>query len=374
LAVSLPQGFTISSAQLFSGQCTVRATRNLADCTAASIAKNSSAAVSINYVPGQPGTFDGSISVSATEDADPANNSLAPHFTVAPAVDARIVAPTEARIAVGIVADLVFTVSTNRYALPNASVAFQKVAGLDVFSATAPGANCTDGPQALLCSFASIAANSSVPVTLQVRGNAPTTVQISASLSSPAETNLSDNQAVFSLPIRPQGDLAIGVANPAPSVTVGEQWHLLIDLNVLTEVHQTYFELQFNPAQLQLMGTMNGTVCLSSASPTRCFVGTSSVPGMLAAGTYRADVIFVANSAGAADITVRGAAINDFNASNDTQVATSTATNPPPPPPPPPPLGGGGGGSGGGGGGSMNWLLAALLFAMWHHRRTRVHR
>jgi len=158
-------------------------------------------------------------------------------------------------------------------------------------------------------------------------------------------------------------------------VTVGEQWHLLIDVNVLTEVHQSYFELQFDPAQLQLMGTMNGAVCLSSAQPARCFVGTSGVPAVLAPGTYRADVIFVASSAGAAKITVRGVAVNDFNASNDTQVATSTATKPapPPPPPPPPPTGGGGGGSSGGGG-SMNWLVAALLFAMWHHRRTRVHR
>ena len=376
LAVSLPQGFTISSGQLFSGQCTVRAgAPNIADCTAASLATNSSAEVSINYIPAQPGTFDGSISVSATEDADPANNSLAPHFEVAPAVDARIVAPTDAHIAVGIVADLVFTVSTNRYALPNASVVFRKVAGLDVFSATAPGATCSDGPQALLCSFASIAANSSVPVTLQIRGDAPTTVQVSASLSSPAETNVSDNQALISLPIRPQGDMAISVANASPSVTVGEQWHLLIDVNVLTEVHQSYFELQFDPAQLQLMGTMNGAVCLSSAQPARCFVGTSGVPAVLAPGTYRADVIFVASSAGAAKITVRGVAVNDFNASNDTQVATSTATKPapPPPPPPPPPTGGGGGGSSGGGG-SMNWLVAALLFAMWHHRRTRVHR
>ena len=69
-------------------------------------------------------------------------------------------------------------------------------------------------------------------------------------------------------------------------------------------------------------------------------------------------------------LALRIGANNDFNSSNDQQTMTITVVDPTPSPPAPPPPSGGTGG-GGGGGGSMSWLLAALLLAMWHHRRAR---
>jgi hypothetical protein len=370
LAIALPQDFTILAAEFGFVPCTVRAAaHNLADCAVPQLETDRHTTLQVTYVPGAAGVFDGSVTLSAAEDADAANNALALRFDVAPNIDARVLAPPTPRVALGVGADIVFTVATNKYALPDASVRFGSLGSLDEFSATAPGAACGQGAQGLVCTFGTIAADSTVPVTLHLRGSVPSSVSIAATLSSPAETNTADNQAFVNFPILASGDVTLSVVEPT-AATVGQEVHLLIDVNVLSQVQQPYVELQFSTSLISLSGTNNGTFCDSVLPPVRCKVAASISSDMLAPGTYRADVIFTPRLAGPARITVRVGALNDFNAGNDEQIVTVTAASAPAPPPPP-----SSGGGGGGGGGSMSWPLAPPLVLiwglMWHHRRSR---
>ena len=368
LAIALPQNFTISEAAFGAVPCTVRAAApNLADCAVPQLETDRHTTLIVTYVPGQPGVFDGSVTVTAGEDADPSNNTLPLRFEVAPNIDARVLAPATPRVALGVGTDIVFTVATNKYALPDASVRFGVIGSLDELSATAPGAACALGAQGLVCELGTIAANSTVLVTLHIRASVPTAVSLAATLSSPAETNFADNQAFVNFPIMAPGDVTLSVVEPT-GVTVGQEWHLLIDINVLAQAQGPYMELLFETTRSTLFGSNTGTFCQSPQPPVRCTVGSFS-PDMLAPGIYRADVIFIPRTAGPANITVRVGALNDFNTSNDEQVIRVTAASPPAPPPPP-------ASSGGGGGGSLNWLFAVLLALMWHHRqaRRRVHR
>jgi hypothetical protein len=375
--VTLPAGFVVQTATFFNEPCTIpAATPNLVVCSAARIEATSSMFIALWYVAPQPGSYAGSIEVSAASDTDPSNNSATLNFEVMPNVDARLTAPVRPeRGRIDVPVDLVFTIETNKYALPDAKLELTWFGALAEFSASAPGATCGNSPNGYTCEWPSIAANTSVQVAVRLRSSVRVSASISAFLYASVDTDFSSNSAFVTFPIVVPGDVALSVTQPTATATA-DQWFSIpgIDLIVLTEVEGAFIDLTFEQSRMDLVSVPNASCSQTNLSPVmHCWFYDVQAPG-----TYHFDVQVVPRGAGALPIAMRVGALNDFNTANDEQTMTLTivASTPPPPPPPPPPPSGGNSGGGGGGGGSMSWLLAALLFLMWHHRRarSRVHR
>jgi hypothetical protein len=366
--VTLPAGFIAQSASLDGQPCALTAA-NLVHCSLAHMDAVSTASLSVQFVAPQPGSYAGSIEVSADRDTDPSNNSQALTFEILPNVDARLsaAAPPE-RARTDMPVDLVFTVDTNKYALPDAKLYFSWFGALDEFSATAPGATCGFNGGGYSCEWPSIAANSSIQVAVRVRSSVDTSVSISAGLVSNSEADSSNNGAFLTFLFVVPGDVGVTVTQAVATANVNQVFTLPgIDLVALTPVQSPFVELVFDSSRLEVLSLTDGFCGWSDV--LRCFLF-----NMGPQGTYHFSLQVVPRGTGTVPITIRVGALNDFNPANDLQTMTLTIvdpTPPPPPPPPPPPSGGGGGG-----GGSMDWLIAALLFLMWHHRRarSRVHR
>lgn len=365
VSVSLPQGFSFQSGQLQQAQCVVQpGASNMASCSMPRLNAGDHAVLQVAYVAPEPGVYNGSIAVAASDDTDPENNSQAIAFNVAPSVDGGLSASGVLRAQPGVPVDLMVTVTTNRYALPDARIDFSWYATLSEFSASSPGATCTKSLSGHSCALGTIAANSSIPITVRVRADAPTSVSINASLVSSAETDYANNYAFLTFPVLQPGDLALSVAQSSVTATAGQRFDFpAIDVNTLTQVDSPYLELQFDPARVQ-NPQIPEAWCIWTGQPVRCDLGGVSFPG-----TRRLNLSFVPQGAGPVPITLRVGGYNDFNTANDQQVVTVTieaAAPPAPPPPPPPPAPSTGNG---GGGGSMDWLLAALLALLWYERR-----
>jgi len=194
---------------------------------------------------------------------------------------------------------------------------------------------------------------------VQTRSSVATQVQIGALLTSPAETEFTNNYAAVIFSYAVPGDLAVSVAQSTLGATRDQLVQVTFDINTLTPVVNGFLEIGVDAARIDSPTLLISSNCFQVASTIRC----STAPG-----SYTENFSFVPRSAGPLQITLRVGGPNDFNPSNDTSVVTVNVADPPSAPPPPP---SGGGGGGGGGGGSMSWLLAALLLMMWHHRRAR---
>ncbi|HKS55834.1 MAG TPA: M12 family metallo-peptidase [Steroidobacteraceae bacterium] len=366
--LTLPAGFVAQSATLAGQSCALTAA-NVVNCSLARIEPVSTANLTVLFVAPQPGMYAGSIEVSADSDTDPSNNSQALTFEVLPNVDGQLTAATPPdRVRSDMPADLVFTIDTNKYALPDARLDFSWFGAVDQFSATAPGAICGSSPGGYSCQWSSIAANTNVQIAVRVRSSIDTGVSISASLSAAADTDIFNNSAFLTFLFVVPGDVAVTVTQPLVTANLNQMIALPgVDLLVLTPVQNPFVELTFDFSRLEVMSLPNGS-CFQT-TVLRC-----SLSGMGPPGTYSFNLQVVPRGGvGSVPISIRVGAFNDFNTANDLQTMTLTIVDPTPPPPPPPPPSGN---SGGGGGGSMDWLLAALLFLMWHHRRARsgVHR
>jgi hypothetical protein len=360
--IALPATFSISSASLAQNPCTVQASaRHLATCTLASLAPDDSASLTIQYQATAPGVYAGTLTVSADEDFNAANNVATVNFQVAPNVDGALLAPSSPPpvLRTDQAAVFTFTATSNKYALTDARIDFNWVGALDDFSASGPGATCGATADGYSCELGTLAPNTSVPIHVQTRSSVATQVQIGALLTSPAETEFTNNYAAVIFSYAVPGDLAVSVAQSTLGATRDQLVQVTFDINTLTPVVNGFLEIGVDAARIDSPTLLISSNCFQVASTIRC----STAPG-----SYTENFSFVPRSAGPLQITLRVGGPNDFNPSNDTSVVTVNVADPPSAPPPPP---SGGGGGGGGGGGSMSWLLAALLLMMWHHRRAR---
>jgi hypothetical protein len=365
--VALPVGFSISSARLWQGSCSVQvSTPNHATCGRPLLLPNDEAPLTIEYQADAPGVYTGSIAVTARADTDISNNTRAVTFQVAPSVSGSLQAPPSAVFPTGVANEVVYTLRTNKYVLTDARLDFSWFGILDELVAAAPGAVCSATGTGHSCTFGTVAANSSIPVTVRVRSAAANVVSINARLLSPAETLPEDNVAFASYTFVQPGDLTLSIAQPSIAATTNQRVNVVFDKNVLSTVLDGYLEISYDPSRVDAPMTVSAGPCTWATQPVRCVLGSQLTPG-----AYTDNFTFVPRSAGPLQISFRVGARNDFNAANDRLTVTVNVADPAPPPPPPP---SGGGSSGGGGGGSMSWMLAALLLLMWHHRRTRSHR
>jgi hypothetical protein len=371
--VSLPAGFSISSARLVQGSCSVQAaTPNHATCGRSQLLAGDSAALTVEYQADAPGVYTGSIAVTAREDTDSSNNTRTLTFHVAPAVSGSVQAPPPEVVPTGISKQAVFTLRTNKYALTDARLDFSWFGVLDEFVATAPGAVCAATGNGHRCTFGTIPANSTIPVTVRVRSASATVASINASLFSPAETAFEDNSAFVSYTFLESGDLAVSTSQPSLSGTTNQRVEVQFNTTILSTALDGFVDIDFDAARVRAPAVVNAGACNQLTPPMHCVLNGVSSPG-----SYPATFSFIPTSAGPLQITLRVGARNDFNSANDQATVTVNVADPPPPPPPPPPPSPSPPSSssgGGGGGGSMSWLLAALLLLMWHHRRIRSHR
>jgi hypothetical protein len=375
LKLTFPAGYVLQSATLSGVPCTLdSANQHLATCTAAQMAPVTYAPVQVEFVA--PAAGAGTLLFEATcdNDANPANDTLTLSLQVLPEIDAGLTAaPPPERARTDLPIDLLLTVQTNRYSLPDARLDFAWFSSFDDFSASAPGATCGTVSGGYRCEWTSLPANTSIPVSVRAHSSVRSNVSLNAFLNSSAQdVNFNNNTVFLTFPILVPGDAAVSVSQPTVTATAGEPFVLPgIDVVVLSEVEQTYVELALPAGHLEA-ATLSDGFCTQLPTVLRCVIF-----GVQQPGTYHLNLQAVPQVASVLSIPIRVVAFNDFNTANDQQMMTLTivepTTAPPPPPPPPPPPASGGGG---GGGGSLSWLLAALLLMMWHHRRARfrVHR
>lgn len=360
---NFPSRFTITAARLGQTPCTIGSSS--ASCTHVSLAAGQSLPLTIDYQVEEPGVYVGEIHVLSTQDFVSSNDGHAITFQVAPGVNSSLQAPAPAVVPAGVTREVLYTVRTNRYALIDARLDFSWFGTLDEFVATAPGATCAASASGHRCTFPTIVANSAIPVRVRVRSPGATVASINAVLASPAETSPQDNAAFVSYTFVEPGDLTLSTTQSSTNATTGQRVQVLFDLNVLSTVLDGFIEIGFDPARVEAPATLIGSTCTWATQPVRCELGS-----VRSVGTHSESFSFIPRGTGPLQIALRVGGRNDFNAANDQLAVTVNVTNPAPPPPPPPPTSGGGGG----GGGSMSWLLAALMLALWHHRRLRVQR
>lgn len=367
LSVTLPADFVAQSATINGQPCPIDAAeRHRVSCFLPRVESNAS--MRLDFIAPQPGTRTALIEVTADNEVDVANNSRVITIETRPNVDARLTAPpSPQRARTDLPVEIVFTVQTGKYSVPDALLNFVWFSPLDDFSASAPGASCASNASGHGCEWTTLPANTSIPVTVRLRSSARTSLSISAFLNAAADVDIENNRAFLAFPIVVPGDAGVLLAQPTATLTNG-QFTTVSGINIVTlsPLEQPFVDVTFDQTRLLFAGIEDG-FCVGTSLPqtVRC------VPlSMEQLGTRSLKPRFMPQGAGAASVAIRVGAFNDFNTGNDEQTITLTIVDPTPPssspPPPPPPAGGRGGG------GSVSWVLAVLLLAMWHHRRARL--
>jgi Reprolysin (M12B) family zinc metalloprotease/Domain of unknown function DUF11 len=376
VSIVLPTGFSIRSARLAQNACTLQSgATNAATCTRPSLQPDATVPLLIEYLAPAAGVYTGSITATARQDTDTSNNARSIRFQVGPAVSGSVSAPPSAVLPRGEPIDVVFTVRTNQYALTDARLDFGWFGELEHLTAIAPGAVCSPFGSVHRCIFGTIAANSTIPVTVRLRsdGDSDNTVSINAALSSPAETSPKDNGTFVIYNFVTRGDMTVSAQQGSVTAIAGQRFDLFFDMISVVTAVDAFVEIGFDPARIQSPAALSGSRCTWTTQPVRCELGTQ-----VAAGTYRNNFSFIPAGTGPLQITLRVGARNDFNAANDQAVVDVNVNDrpsqpaPPPPAPTTPPTSSSGGS---GGGGSMSRLLMAPLMLiwtlMWHHQRSR---
>jgi hypothetical protein len=366
LTLTFPTGFVARSVFVDNQQCGIqKPTPNVAVCSLQRIPPSETRHVSLRYTAGSAGVYTGTFAVAASGDVDSSNNSVPITFTIAQNVDGALLAPPEQILRTDIPVQLPFKITSNQYTLPDARVDFSW-SGLADVTITAPGATCADTSTGHSCSFGTLAPNSSIPFTMQMRATSPPWAFLQVRLVSPAETDPGNNGVFYTMRVYAPGDGAIVIQQPIPDVTLGVRSSIAFDVNVSAEINNVSLELQFDPTRLAI--PLLGSLCQPTTTGMRCDLGVSQLPQ-----SSRWTFSFLPNAVGPTPISVRVLSLNDANSANDMQTATINIVAPPPPPPPPPtpapatPSGSGGGG----GGGPISWPLAFALALLASARLAR---
>jgi hypothetical protein len=361
MTATLPAGFVARSVFVFVDnleECAIqKPAPNIAVCTLQRIPAGERRLINLRYTAGAAGMYTGTLSVAASTDADSSNNSAPITFTVSPNVDGTLLAPPEQILRTDVPVQLPFTIKSNKYTLPDARVDFSW-SGLADVTITAPGASCANTSTGHSCSFGTLAPDTSIPFSMQMRATSPPWAFLQVRLVSPAETAPGNNGVFYTMRVYAPGDGAIAIPQPIPDITLGVRSNFVFDLNVSAEINDVLLELQFDPSRLAQ--PFMGSNCQTTMTGMLCDFGSTQLPQ-----SKRLAMSFLPNALGPTPVSVRVMSINDANSANDMQTATLTIVAPPPPPPPPAPptsppaTSSGGGGSGGGG--PMSWLLALAL-------------
>lgn len=360
VTAGLPASFDILQASLNGGSCTVGG--NTSVCTFASMPRNTGAHVALQIRANQTGTFTGTFSVSATDDENPGNNSLQRQFVVGADVDVSVAsASVLVGAVVGMPIDIPVTVRTGLRPINSVTLTFIFNVGSGMtFDSINPQATCSAAGTTVTCSLGTLPGQSTTVFTIRARFAAEGVFPSLSQVSATGDTDNNNNTANFTLDVGGPADVAMTIAQPALTGTVGQEISAEIQLTTAGAVARNVRVEMTLPAGMTLASGLQGGCFRLEAN------GTCHIDNLNPGTAHRVGYNFRASSPGTQTIVMRVFATNDTNPQNDTGQFTVVATAAPPPPPPPPPPRD----EGGGGGGAFGWVALALLLLLnaWSRR------
>ena len=171
VSVDIPAGLLLDSSSTTAGSCTDGA--GSVDCTIGSLAAGAGATVTVFLTAETTGPRDVVATASATGDASAGNNTATTSFTVTAAVDLVASTPAATQLTINQSTTLRPSIENRAsIAASNAAVTIAPSTGLRIDSASWPAGNCSLSGGEARCTTASLAANSTQTIEVQVTGTA----------------------------------------------------------------------------------------------------------------------------------------------------------------------------------------------------------
>lgn len=309
------------------------------------------------------------LTVTATGDGDPANDSVESPFEVRLFRDVAVAtASNNVLMNVGETATLDLTLTTGRNPVEGVVLSVNNpYVMFDIESVRVNGVECplVNNPIPGVppgCQIGDVPANVNLPITityraLQVEGSANASISVSAT----HDSNMNNNWTQINYVVQRLTDISLSVAQTSATAQVSTQLRFPLITITPGEAFARNVEVTIPlppSASVQFMSASNGGIC-SGTTTLRC-----SISAIQAGFPATLDLAITSPTAGSFTSNIEITASNDMTSTNNSAAVALTFTAPPPPPPPPPPPTGGSSSSSGGGkkgGGSLEWLALAFL-------------
>jgi hypothetical protein len=316
-----------------------------------------------NFDSDVPGNYEGTVTISATDDGDASNNVARIPIIIEPFLDVGVTGATQPRnFFVGDIEDIDFTVTTGRNPVPSVAI---RASSFPTYynweTMTINGVTCqNNGAYDQTCPVGDLPANASVPVTVRyqilksgISGNAGVTV------TTPRDHDYRNNSASFSFSIMALTDVQVSVAQATVTAVRGAKLRLpeiavRAGTNAANDVTMTLTLPPFTSIDY-----ISGNALCSGTTTIQCSMT------LISAGDGRYfDISLNTNAAGTFTTNVSIQAANDSDTGNNTSAIAISVTDPPAPPAPAPPSTPTTPAKSGGGGGSLEWLVLVFLASM----------
>ena len=311
-----------------------------------------------------PGDYQGTLTITATDDGDVSNNVVQIPIRILPFLDVAVTGPTEPRnFLVGQAEDFNYTVTTGRHPVPGVAIrASSSPTYYNWETMTINGVVCRNtGVFGQECPIGDLPANASVPVTLRFQIlQAGTTGNAGVTVTTARDSDYRNNSVSFGFSIMSLTDVQVNVARTTATAVSGAKLRLPeIAVHAGTAAANDVM-LTLTVPPFTTIEYVSGNAICSGTTTIQCSMS------FIAAGDARYfDISLNTGTAGTFTSTVTVQAANDSAAGNNTTTIALSVTDPPaPPPPPPPPSSSGSSSGGGGGGGRLEWLALAFLSLM----------
>jgi reprolysin (M12B) family zinc metalloprotease/uncharacterized protein DUF11 len=342
-------------------QCTLE-TPQRGRCTGSFVAASILSA-SFNFESDIAGDYQGTLTVSATNDGDTTNNVAQIPIQVLSYLDVGVSGPAQSRNwFVGQVEDVSYTVTTGRHAVPGVAIrASSFPTYYDWETMTINGVVCQNtGVFGQDCPIGDLPANASVPVVVRfLIVKSGTTGNAGVTVTTARDSDYSNNSASFGFSIMALTDVQVSVAQTTATAVNGAKLRL-------PEIAVRAGTSAANDVVLTV--TLPPFTTIEYVSANAICSGTTTIQcsmGYIEAGDARYfDVSLNTSAAGTFTSNVSIQAANDSNAGNNSSAIALSVTAPPPPLTPPPASPSPPSSGGGGGGGSLEWLVIAFLASM----------
>jgi hypothetical protein len=316
-----------------------------------------------------PGDYQGTLTISATDDGDAANNVAQVPIRILTFLDVGVSGPTQSRnFIVGQTEDVTYTVTTGRHPVPGVGIRASSFPTYYTWETmTINGVVCQNtGAFDQHCAIGDLPANASIPVVVRfqmVRSGFSSSAGVTVTTA--RDSDYSNNSVSFNFAIMTLTDVQVNVAQTSATAASGSRLRLpeiavRAGTGAANDVMLTVTVPPFTTVEY-----ISGNAICSGTTTIQCFMS------FIAAGDARYfDIALNTSAIGTFTSTISIQAANDSNAGNNTSTLELSVTNPPAPPPPaptppaPPPSS-----SGGGGGGSLEWFALGFLALMAVRRR-----
>jgi len=352
--LDVPVGMRVLSAFLLQGDCVLINERRIT-CTRGTLARNTSARVTVTVIGDEPASFPVTFSVNALNDGVSANNSATSQVLVRPLADVGVnPLPTSFAFIIGVPRDLTFEVFTGpTRPVQGVTVSVPSSEGIPLESLSAAVGTCS--VTAGTCNLGDLPPNSLVRINARYTATELDELWDSVLVSAQWDVNLSNNRQSIAFNAFNPGDTRLSVASTSISGSVGALIDLpRITIDTLLQSAGGEIEIPLPPFVAIDRISFSGGIC-SDGTPLRCYLSSRAT-----GARDDIDIRVRINSAGAFTSNMVARMSNDSNPANDQATLQIQGIDGVVPPVTPPSSGGGGSG-GKGGGGRFEWLALALL-------------